>query len=114
LYWKEFLPNNLLKDEELFGETNDTSAFADLDALEDLNDFIEDDDGNGYMEDLRNDQDLKKYHQRSREQMMQKLSENLTEEHQKQDSCYQVQSSFQTASCPPIGKKQILCNNELI
>ena len=80
-----------LLNDDLFGDQNDLSLF-DLDVIDDevadeggtekntvpgQDDFIEDDDGGGYKEDLRADADYGKYMERSKKESLKKLDRGL-------------------------------------
>lgn len=73
---------------DLFGDQNDLSLF-DLDAIDEGvlekrntvegdDDFIEDDDGGGYKEDLRADADYGKYMERSKKESLRNLERGLS------------------------------------
>ena len=88
------------------------------DDADEIADFIEDDDGGGYMEDITKERNVEVYHRRtlkdslghiiskySKDDMGLNASEIIAGSHQ------EVQQAFQPGSCGPQGKKQYLTLN---
>jgi chromosome transmission fidelity protein 4 len=115
------------KRDELFGEEqneldedlNDLGPFMDMQADEDGDNFVEDDDGAGYKEDMQSEKGYSKYQERSRKEGYERLDRLLDRMDDREVDMQSearveeqaLQNSFQPGSIPAKGNRHYLTLN---
>jgi chromosome transmission fidelity protein 4 len=133
-YYKDVITDGLSaveaskKRDELFGEEenevddelNDLGPFMDMQADEDMEDnFVVDDDGAGYKEDIQSEQGYSKYQERSKKEgyeRLDRLLEGMDDRDEDLESVAKIeeqalQNSFQPGSIPAKGNRHYLTLN---
>ncbi|KAJ3260995.1 hypothetical protein HK103_006950 [Boothiomyces macroporosus] len=131
-YWKEFLPSDLphasktpekIPEDELFGVEDDIfndvliehQAEEDED-MDEVDDFVVDDDGGGYAEEFRNERDVIRYQEREGKKALKELRREYNIQpanEQLSFPTHDIQEAFQPNSSPLKQNRQYLVFNDV-
>lgn len=100
-------------------EDNRDEVEEDYDDYEDMKDFVVDDDGAGYLEDMRKPEEVAKYHKRAQQNVIDQIERKHRERGKFQDHRiqnrifpeFEIQASFQPGSTPAVGNRRYLAFN---